>query len=106
MPRITTEAATDKAARKLDELLTDEGTGSSVFDVCAHCLDLELDGEGAPWPGANEHHGAKLAPYSGEQSLADKGLLIIATVDDHPDYDDTDYHCAVCDEPLTEADDG
>ena len=104
MPRITTEAATDKAARKLDDLL--DGQGSSMFDVCVSCLDDELDGDGAPWPGADEAHGPKLVPYNGEQPLADKGLLIIASGVEHPSYDDHDYTCALCDEPLTENDDG
>ena len=104
MPRITTEAATDKAVRKLDELL--DGQGSSLFDVCAFCLDHELDGDGAPWPGADDHHGKKLAPYNGEQPLADKGLLIIASGVEHPDYDDDTYNCACCDAALTEDEDG
>jgi hypothetical protein len=71
-----------------------DGEGSSTFDVCKRCAGhLKLD------PHAFDK---ELAPFGVREPEGDEGR---AGELDHPDYDDEDYKCGVCERRLTGADD-
>lgn len=69
------------------------GNGSSTWDVCRHCAD-ELEYEPHTFDD-------KLVPYN-DDPPGDAGR---GGNCEHPPYEDGDYTCAVCNEPLIEEDD-
>lgn len=87
MPRI--ENIGDNVSKYCEET----GEGSSTFDICSCCAEiLDID------PHAYD---AELEPYNGDPR-GDDGYEAGCV---HPEYDEEDYICEICQEPLTSADD-
>ena len=66
------------------------GDGSPTIDVCLDCADAEFD----------QYEADDVYP-SKEHGLCTIGSTDVA----HPPYEECDYNCELCGDPLTEKDD-